>query len=339
VRGAAPKTRALWIASAALLAAARALPAAAHDARPAYLEVREDESGRQHVTWKLPVLGDRVLPVEPRFPAGCRTLVAPAAREVPGALLVRSILECGPGGLRGERIDFAGLEATLADVLVRVSTPDGAVATTLVRRAQPWLEVAPDRGAAAIAGAYLAHGVEHILGGFDHLLFVLGLMWIVRGVGRLVKTITAFTVAHSITLALATLGVVRLPGPPVEASIALSILLLAVEIARMDRGEPSLTLRFPWAVAFSFGLLHGFGFAGALAELGLPSADIPLALLAFNAGVEVGQLAVVACFLAAAWLLSRLRVAWPAWARAAPAYAFGSLAAYWFFDRIAGFAR
>jgi hydrogenase/urease accessory protein HupE len=224
-------------------------------------------------------------------------------------------------------------------VLVRVSTPDGAVATTLVRRSQPWLEVAPDRGAVAIAGAYLMHGVEHILGGFDHMLFVLGLMWIVRGVGRLVKTVTAFTVAHSITLALATLGYVRLPGPPVEASIALSILLLAVEIARMDRGEPSLTVRFPWAVAFSFGLLHGFGFAGALAEVGLPPADIPLALFAFNAGVEVGQLAVVVGFLAASWLARRLRIRWPAWARAAPAYAFGSLAAYWFFDRLAGFVR
>jgi len=331
--------RAAAAAAAALLAAAIGRPAAAHDARPAYLEVREEASGRVQVTWKVPVFSERPLPVEPHFPASCRTLVSPAAHELPAALLVRSVLECGPGGLRGQRIEFAGLEATLADVLVRVSTPDGAVATTLVRRSRPWLEVAPDRGPGAIAGAYLAHGVEHILGGFDHLLFVLGLIWIVRGVGRLVKTITAFTVAHSITLALATLGVVRLASPPVEASIALSILLLAVEIARIDRGEPSLSVRFPWAVAFSFGLLHGFGFAGALAELGLPPADIPLALLAFNAGVEAGQLAVVAGFLAAAWLLRRLRIAWPGWARAAPAYAFGSLAAYWFFDRLAGFVR
>jgi hydrogenase/urease accessory protein HupE len=191
----------------------------------------------------------------------------------------------------------------------------------------------------AVAGAYLAHGVEHILLGFDHLLFVLALILIVRSTRVLLWTITAFTLAHSITLALATLGVVRVPGPPVEATIALSILLLASEILRMQRGEPSLTARRPWLVAFCFGLLHGFGFAGALAGLGLPPGDIPLALFAFNVGVELGQLAFIAAVLVLMTLARRTgglsgleRHALPVTARA-----IGVLAAFWFFERLAGF--
>jgi hydrogenase/urease accessory protein HupE len=315
-----------------------AAPAMAHEARPAYLEITENEAGRFDVLWKTPVLAGRRLHVEPRFPEACRAVVPPQERALTGALVERSILACGTIGLRGQRVEFPGLQATITDVLVRTSFADGTISTTLVRPSRPYVDIAAAKGALQIARAYLAHGVQHILLGFDHLLFVLGLMLVVSGLGRLVKTVTAFTVAHSITLALATLGYVRVPGPPVEAAIALSILLLAVEIIRVRRGEPSFTSQRPWVVAFAFGLLHGFGFAGALAEVGLPQSDIPLALFAFNVGVEVGQLMFVAACLVLALLLRRARMAWPVWASAVPPYALGSLAAFWFFDRLTGFA-
>jgi hydrogenase/urease accessory protein HupE len=247
------------------------------------------------------------------------------------------VIDAGPAGLAGRRIAFRGLEVSITDVLVRVADQRGGYSTTLVRPSQPWIEVPAPRGWWGVAGAYLAHGLEHILFGFDHLLFVLGLMLIVRGRRPLVMTITAFTVAHSITLAAATLGYVRLPGPPLETAIALSILVLAVEIARMQRGEPCLTAGRPWVVAFAFGLLHGLGFAGALAELGLPQSDIPLALFAFNVGVEIGQLVFVAAILGLLWTLRRIRAVWPVWARWAPTYALGTMAAFWFFDRLSGF--
>jgi hydrogenase/urease accessory protein HupE len=191
----------------------------------------------------------------------------------------------------------------------------------------------------AIAGAFVGHGIEHILGGYDHLLFVLALILIVRSTRALVWTITAFTLAHSITLALASLDVVNVPGPPIEAAIAFSIVLLAAEIVRLRRGEPSLTARWPWVVAFCFGLLHGFGFAGALSEIGLPRGDIPLALFAFNVGVELGQLAFIAAVLGSLAILRRvalLRSLERPVANAAP-YAIGSLAAFWFVGRVATF--
>ena len=228
---------------------------------------------------------------------------------------------------------------TITDVLVRVTHSDGTHWTELVKPGQPWIEMRERKGAFAITGAYVAQGVQHILLGFDHLLFVFALMLIVRNRWTLVKTITAFTVAHSITLALATLGVIHVPAPPVEASIALSILLLATEIARLSRGQPSLTSRFPWAVAFCFGLLHGLGFAGALSEIGLPQGAVPLALLSFNVGVELGQLAFIAVVLALRGVLMRLPLPSSATRYAQPVayYAIGTLSAFWFFDRLSGF--
>ena len=234
---------------------------------------------------------------------------------------------------------FAGLQATITDVLARVQLLDGAYSTTLVHPKQPWLEVEPARGALAVAGAYLRHGIEHILFGYDHLLFVFALILVVRGARRLVWTITAFTGAHSITLALATLRVVSVPGPPVEATIALSILLLATEIVRLQSGRESLAAQKPWLVAFAFGLLHGFGFAGALSGIGLPRGDIPLALLAFNLGVELGQLAFIAAVLGAMALVRRIDfgVVAQRYLRPAAPYAIGSLAAFWFFERLTAF--
>lgn len=201
------------------------------------------------------------------------------------------------------------------------------------------MEIAAASGPLTVIGAYLTHGVAHILFGFDHLLFVLGLLLIVRRGWVLLGTITVFTVAHSITLALATLGLVHVPRPPVEAAIALSILLLAVEIVHMERGWSGLTVRWPWVVPFSFGLLHGFGFASALADIGLPPGDIPLALFAFNVGVECGQLAFVAAVLSLVALARRVGLGLHVERyvpRLAP-YAIGSLAAFWFFQRLARF--
>ena len=314
-------------------------PAArAHEIRPAYLEIKETDSGRYTVLWRTPMLSGMPLPVALKLPDGLRSIGEPSRRELSDSIVEQRSIEVGEGTLAGKRISFEGLQATIIDVLVRVVGADGGVATLLVHPSQPWIDVPARQSTLEVMAVYLQHGIEHILGGPDHLLFLLGLMLLVRGARRLVATITAFTIAHSITLALATLGVVRLPGPPIEAAIALSIVLVGVEIVRMQRGETSLSIERPWAVAFAFGLLHGIGFAGALIRVGLPQSEIPLALFSFNAGVEIAQLGFVAAVLPVLALYRRVRVDWPDWARAAPAYAIGSLAAFWFFDRIAAFS-
>jgi hydrogenase/urease accessory protein HupE len=312
-------------------------PGAAHESRPAYLDIRETQTGQYEVLWKRPMRGDLALGLSVRWPAACSDAAPGSARAAPGALIERRLIDCGPEGLLGRRIAIDGLSGTFTDVLARIEFRDGSVQTNLVKPSEPWVDVAGPRPALEVAAGYFVLGVEHILGGIDHLLFVLGLTLIVRGAGLLVKTITAFTVAHSLTLALATLGFVNVPQAPVEAVIALSILFLASELARQNRGESGLTARAPWLVAFSFGLLHGFGFAGALAEVGLPQADIPLALLTFNLGVEAGQLAFVAAVLAALWAGRQAIPAPPRWLPQAPAYAIGSLATFWLIGRVAAF--
>jgi hydrogenase/urease accessory protein HupE len=330
----------LWLARVGLVALLIPASAArAHEIRPAYLQIDEVRSGRYQMLWRTPVLSGMGLPVVLRLPDDVRNLTAPTLQELPDSLVERGTIDGGADGLRGKRIEFAGLEATVTDVLVRVQMLDGTHSTTLVRPSQPWVEIATQQGPLAVAGAYLAHGIEHILFGFDHLLFVLALIVIVRNTRMLLLTVTAFTVAHSITLSLATLGVVHVPGPPVEACIALSILLVASEIARLQRGEASLTASRPWAVAFSFGLLHGLGFASALIDIGLPQSDIPLALFAFNVGVEVGQLVFIALVLGVMRLAKQLPI--PAIAeyrlRTATSYGIGTAAAFWFVERLAGF--
>jgi hydrogenase/urease accessory protein HupE len=313
--------------------------AIAHEARPAYMQVTEIAPQRYEILWRTPVLSGMRLPVVLRFPENTRNVTEPAIREFSDSLIERRIIEAS-GGLTGTRIDIVGLQATITDVLVRVQMLDGSYSTSLVRPSKPWIEIATSRSSLEVATAYLMHGIEHILFGYDHLLFVLALILIVRGFRVLLITVTAFTVAHSITLSLATLGVVHVPGPPVEATIALSILLLACEIIRSDRGQPSLTAQWPWLVAFSFGLLHGFGFASALTDIGLPQGDIPLALFAFNVGVETGQLIFIAVVLAALqcsrWI--KLPVLAERYARTVATYLIGIMAAYWFVERLAGFA-
>jgi hydrogenase/urease accessory protein HupE len=312
--------------------------AAAHEARPAYMEVTEIAPHRYQIVWRTPLLSGMRLPVALRFSENIRNVTEPALRELSDSLIEHRLIE-SDNELTGTRIEIVGLQATITDVLVRVQLLDGTYSTTLVRPSKPWIEIATSRSSLEVAAAYLMHGIEHILFGYDHLLFVLALILIVRGTRMLLLTVTAFTVAHSITLSLATLGVVHVPGPPVEATIALSILLLACEIIRSDRGQPSLTAQWPWLVAFSFGLLHGFGFASALTEIGLPQGEIPLALFAFNVGVESGQLifivAVLVALQCAQWIKFPVFVG--CHARPITTYAIGIMASYWFIARLTGF--
>lgn len=332
--------RAACVATLALLCiVSSALHARAHDARPAYLQVSETSAGRFTLLWRVPVLSGMRLPVLLKLPDSLREIREPASQRLSDSIVERHFVESAAGNLDGARIDFVGLEATITDVLVRVELLDGSRSTTLVRPVRPWVEVARTTGTLAVIAAYTRHGVEHILFGFDHLLFVFALILLVPSRRVLLATVTAFTLAHSITLALAALGVVRVPGPPVEAAIALSVLLLAGELAHVRNGRPSLTARWPWLVAFSFGLLHGFGFAGALTSVGLPAGDIPLALFAFNVGVELGQVAFIVAVLA---VLGLARKAVPSRvveriALGGATYAIGILAAFWFFERVAGF--
>lgn len=307
----------------------------AHESRPAYLELKEQLDTNWSYLWKIPRLGDMVLKLEPVLPEACVDVVPPSAQALPGSAVERRTLNCGDQGLRGQTIRVSGLESTITDVLVRVNLADGTTQTVILKPERPSLVVAEAQSAWQVAGSYTVLGIEHILLGIDHLLFVLGLMLIVTGVVPLVKTITSFTLAHSITLGVATLGFVHMPQAPVEAVIALSILFLASELARREGGGPGLTERRPWLVAFCFGLLHGFGFAGALSEVGLPQAEIPLALLSFNIGVEIGQLLFVAVVLIAVRLIRP--IPWPAWSRMIPVYAIGSVAAFWCIQRVAGF--
>ena len=312
--------------------------ASAHESRPAYLQITEITADQYDVIWRTPLLSGMRLPVVLKLPDNLRDVRQPIVQELPDSLLERRKIEV-TGGLSGKRIDFVGLQATITDVLVRVQMFDGTYSTSLVSPSRPWIDVATSRGLLGVAGAYLKHGIEHILFGYDHLLFVLALILIVRSARVLLLTVTAFTIAHSITLSLATLGVVRVPGPPVEAAIALSILLLACEIIRSKQGQVGLTAKWPWLVAFSFGLLHGFGFASALAEIGLPQRDIPLALFAFNVGVEIGQLIFIAIVLSALAFARRVKFppVFERYASTVATYAIGIMAAFWFIERMARF--
>ena len=318
----------------ALVAAALAIASAAwsHEIRPGYLELRESRDGSYELLWKKPAGGEVEIPIAPVVPEGCRLLTPDRQQITPGAVLVRGTLQC-EGGIAGKTLRIAGLEATVADVLIRIHHADGRVESHLLRPSSPTTTLGAITTAGGRALAYLRLGVEHILLGVDHLLFILGLLLIVSDRMMLVKTITSFTLAHSITLAIATLGYASAPLPPLNAAIALSILFLGPEIVRVWRGETSFTIRHPWIVAFAFGLLHGFGFASGLTTMGLPRAEIPLALLLFNVGVELGQVFFVALVLLLERSFRTLEIRWPRFAAALPGYAVGSLGAYWTIQR------
>lgn len=316
-----------------LAAALGAAPAArAHEARPGFLELREGEPGVYELLWKRPAGGEVEIRIAPVVPAGCRFAAPDRQQLTPGAEIVRGRLACD-GGLAGKTIRISGLETTITDVLVRVHHADGRLESHLLRPATPEVTLGARTSSLQRSLSYLQLGVQHILLGVDHLLFVLGLLLIVGDRWTLVKTITSFTAAHSLTLAIATLGYASAPLAPLNAAIALSILFLGPEVVRVRRGETSFTIRHPWVVAFAFGLLHGFGFASGLTAMGLPKAEIPLALLLFNLGVELGQLGFVLLVVLLERSFRTLEIRWPRWAEAAPGYAVGSLGAFWTIQR------
>jgi hydrogenase/urease accessory protein HupE len=315
--------------------------AQAHDIRPAYLEVKETAPGQFSVLWRTPVMAGMRLPVVLKLSDEVRNLKDPVVQELTDSLVERRWIQVGPQGLAGKRIEFPGLQLTITDVLVRFEMLDGRKGATIVRPSQPWFEPAAAPSKLHVAGAYLRLGIEHIWGGLDHLLFILALMILVKGTRRLIATVTAFTVAHSITLAGATLGLVYVPQQPTEAAIALSIVFVASEIVHARQGKQDWAERWPWLVAFAFGLLHGFGFAGALNAVGLPQTAIPVALLFFNVGVEIGQLLFIAAVLTimalGRFLIRRAAIPQPAWAWRVAPYSIGGVAAFWMIQRIAAF--
>jgi hydrogenase/urease accessory protein HupE len=309
----------------------------AHELQPSSMELRQLTSERFEVIWRAPVYYRKPHPAQLQLPQTWQTVGEPTVKQLQDSALHRRVVDVPGGVIDGAVIHFAGLESTITDVFARFVWLDGSETTAIARPSRPWIQVIAQRSVWQIAWDYTVLGVDHILSGFDHLTFVLALLLIVRGARRLLITVTSFTLAHSITLAAATLGVLWVPGPPVEAVIALSIVFLASELVKVNRGLPSLTARYPWVVAFTFGLLHGFGFAGALGEVGLPQNEILLALLMFNVGVELGQLLFVAVVLAVLLSLNRLHREWPAWLRQGPAYGIGGIAAYWLIERIVTF--
>jgi hydrogenase/urease accessory protein HupE len=319
-----------------LLVLLGSLPSTAHEVRPALLTLQERATDRYELLWKVPTRGDAGLSLRPVLPSRCEDVGLPRRDDDGGALIERRQLRC-PGGLAGAELAIEGLDMTLTDALLRIETLDGASVSARLTPGQARFTVPQAPTSLDVVRTYTLLGIEHIMLGLDHLLFVLALLLIVHGWRALVATITAFTAAHSLTLAAATLGWIHVPPGPVEATIALSILFLAAEIVHRRQGRPGLAARRPWLVAFLFGLLHGLGFAGALDELGLPGQAIPLALLFFNIGVEIGQLLFIAAVLVPVQLL-RQHVAAHGRERAATAltYLIGSLAAYWTLSRIAG---
>lgn len=316
----------------------------AHEVRPAYLELRQTGTETYDVIWKVPGQGDMRLALYVNFPEGTTNVTEPRAAFINNAFTERWSIK-RQNGLTGGRISIDGLSATQTDVLVRVERLDG---TTQVVRLSPdstsfAVEAAP--GTMDVIRTYLVLGVEHILLGIDHLLFVLALLILVKGWRRLIGTISAFTVAHSITLAAATLGFVSVPTAPVEAVIALSIAFVACEIIHRRQGRSGLTERWPWVVSFTFGLLHGFGFASALHEVGLPQNAIPMALLFFNVGVEIGQLLFIAAVMSVLYGIASIAKKSVATSRQSfakawefvVAYAIGSVAIFWLIQRTLSF--
>jgi hypothetical protein len=313
--------RRVWIALGMLLVVLASTRAAAHGLRPGVLTLVEREPGVFTLAWTEPVdTAGKGAPVEIVFPEPCRP--ARLAQATTG-----DTLDCGTGGLRGA-IEVRGLEGDRARVMTLVRLLDGREIETLVSDQQPSVDVAGSPGRSATA--WIGLGIEHILIGIDHIAFVLGLLLVVgtRSIRRLVATITAFTIAHSITLVLAATDTLVLAAAPVEATIAASVVLVARESMHARR---TLTRRAPWVVAFVFGLVHGLGFAGALASWGLPAGWIGWSLVSFNVGVELGQLAVV---LAAVAIVRAIGPRLALQLQRPAAYAIGGLAAYWLLQRV-----
>lgn len=311
--------------------------ASAHELQPSSLEIRQLTTDRYEVVWRAPIYYKKPHPAKLQFPKHWESVGKPTIKQLPDSALHRHVVSIPNGEINGNVIHFIGLESTITDIFARFIWLDGTQTTAMARPSQPWIEIEAQRSGWQVAQDYTILGFEHILEGFDHLTFVLALLLIVSGMKLLLITVTSFTIAHSITLAAATLGVMWVPGPPVEATIALSILFLASELVKVNNGEESLTAQYPWIVAFVFGLLHGFGFAGALSDVGLPQNEVPLALLMFNVGVELGQIFFIFVVLFVIYILRRIHTNWPKILTQLPAYSIGSIAAFWLIERVTGF--
>lgn len=309
----------------------------AHEVRPAYLELRQSGAETYDILWKVPGRGENMrLGLYVELPAGCTNVSEPRASMANNAFSERWQVKCA-GGLNGGTIHIAGLSTTMTDVLVRLERLDGSTQVTRLTPSAPSFVVVAAPNALGVARTYTVLGIEHILSGVDHLLFVLALLIITAGGWRVVKTVTAFTVSHSITLTLATLGYIHVPQQPVEAVIALSIVFVASEIVHARAGRTGLTARAPWIVAFTFGLMHGVGFASGLSDAGLPVGHIPTALLFFSIGVETGHFLFIGTVLALIAVARRVKLPASRWAHVVPPYAIGSLAMFWVIQRIAAF--
>src|SRR6266536_644782 len=311
-------------------------PSISHEVRPAYIELKEEAAlGVFDILFKTPMQGDLRLSLNVAFSAGVEPF-GPILSRATGNAMVQTWRVRAADRLAGEQVRVVGLENTVSDALLRIEFADGRSWTQRLTPASPQTTVPAAQSSSGVAVTYLGLGIEHILFGFDHLLFVLGLILITANLRQVVKAITAFTAAHSITLASAALGFAHVPPKPVEAAIALSIAFVALEIIHARTGNPGIAAKAPWIVAFGFGLLHGFGFAGALSEIGMPAGHIPVALLFFNVGVEAGQLLFVAAVMVLA-VLVRLSLAMPRWAPLVPPYLIGSVAMFWVIQRVSGF--
>lgn len=308
--------------------------ASAHEVRPAYLQITERNDGKVDVFFKQPSTTSLAVKLDPDISGGLLN-VAPSAVDSGTGFETRiwKGLPLGAKGLGGRSVTIHGLDRSITDALVVVHYADGHDLQEILRPQQASLSLDP-RGNNLPVLTYMTLGINHILTGYDHLMFVLGLVLLVKNVPTLLKTITAFTVAHSITLAATALGLLHIRPPLIEAMVALSIVFVGVELANVARGRTSLTVRWPWLIAFTFGLLHGTAFAGALAEIGLPKDNIPLALFLFNLGVEIGQLIFVAVVLTVIAGLKRLKVTEIRTLKPVPTYAIGICAAFWFCERI-----
>jgi len=325
----------LTLSLAILAMAGLSLQAQGHEIRPAYLEITETGQDRFDVLWKQPSNGAMALHLEPKVSNGLLDRM-PTEESSANSFVVRrwQNLPIARDSFDGATIRVEGLQNSITDALVNVTFTSGQQIQEILKPSNPSTTVHLTGTGKLPVPAYLTLGIEHILTGYDHLSFVLGLLLLVSGRLKLIKTITAFTIAHSITLAGAAMGYVHVSPPVIESLVALSIIFVAVELARYYRGHAGLTVRYPWVIAFTFGLLHGFAFAGSLAEIGLPQHNIPLALLLFNVGVELGQLIFVLTVLAFIWLLRYLPRQLPHWAHWLSPYAIGTFASFWMIQRV-----
>ena len=307
----------------------------AHEIRPAYLEIKQTTETSYQVRWKIPLIGNKAHKIDPILPTGF-TLTQTNDSFFSDAY-IRNYTGTYTAGLNGKTIAIKGQELTLVDVLVQISLLDESSYTLLLQPDKPQATIPIEPSKWEVVQLYLKLGIEHILSGIDHLLFVLGLLLLVKGIRPLIQTITAFTVAHSITLGAATFDLIHLPSAPVEAVIALSIVFLAKEYISVREGKGSLTAQYPWLVAFIFGLLHGFGFAGALAEIGFPQKEVPLALFIFNVGVELGQLFFIGVVSLFWYCWKKFNWSLPDWTWRIVPYTIGTVASFWLVERVVAF--